>query len=54
MKLDDQKAQSELAYQLQAAKTKQKIKEEEMQIKVIERKQQIAVQEQVSAKCCDI
>jgi len=42
-----QKAQSELAYNLQAAVTKQKIKEEEMQIKVIERGQQIKVQEQV-------
>lgn len=40
------KAQSELAYALQAAKTKQQIKEEEMQITVIERAQQIQVQEQ--------
>lgn len=42
-----QKAQSELAYQLQASITKQKIKEEEMQIRVVERAQQINVQEQV-------
>ena len=42
-----QKAQSELAYELQASITKQKIKEEEMQIKVVERAQQINVQEQV-------
>jgi flotillin len=40
------KAQSELAYDLQAAKTKQRIKEEQMQIKVVERAQQISVQEQ--------
>ena len=40
------KAQSELAYDLQAAKTKQAIKEEQMQIKVIERSQQIQLQEQ--------
>jgi flotillin len=40
------KAQSELAYDLQAAKTKQRIKEEQMQIRVIERAQQISVQEQ--------
>lgn len=40
------KAQSDLAYELQAAKTKQKIKEEQMQIKVVERSQQIQVQEQ--------
>jgi flotillin len=44
--VNTRKAQAELAYQLQAAKTKQKIKEEEMQIKVVERKQQISVQEQ--------
>ena len=43
-----QKAQSELAYELQASITKQKIKEEEMQIKVVERAQQINVQEQVT------
>ena len=35
-----------MAFELQAAKTKQKIKEEEMQVKVIERSQQILVQEQ--------
>ncbi|XP_029195561.1 flotillin-1-like [Acropora millepora] len=40
------KAQSQLAYDLQASITKQKIKEEEMQIKVVERSQQINVQEQ--------
>jgi len=40
------KAQSDLAYDLQAAKTRQKIMEENMQIKVVERSQQINVQEQ--------
>jgi len=35
-----------MAYELQAAKTKQRIKEEQMQVKVIERTQEIAVQEQ--------
>jgi len=39
-------ATSDLAYELQAAKTKQRIKEEQMQIKVVERTQQINVQEQ--------
>jgi flotillin len=39
-----QKAEAELAYELQAAKTKQRIKEEQMQIKVIERTQEILVQ----------
>lgn len=41
-----QSAEAEFAYELQAAKTKQRIKEEEMQIKVVERTQEITVQEQ--------
>nr|CAH0106971.1 unnamed protein product [Daphnia galeata] len=40
------KAEAELAYELQAAKTKQRLREEEMQIQVVERTQQILVQEQ--------
>ncbi|KAL4218798.1 Flotillin-like protein 1 [Mactra antiquata] len=40
------KAQSDLASDLQTAKTRQKIKDEEMQVKVIERTQQIQLQEQ--------
>ena len=40
------KATSDLAYDLQAAKTKQRIKEEQMQIRVVERSQQIQIQEQ--------
>merc|ERR1712165_571314 len=40
------KAEAELAYELQAAKTKQRIKDEQMQIKVIERTQEIAIQSQ--------
>ncbi|GJQ87980.1 putative flotillin [Trypoxylus dichotomus] len=43
-------AEAELAYELQAAKTKQRIKEEQMQIKVVERTQEIAVQEQEIAR----
>lgn len=35
-----------MAYELQAAKVKQRLKEEEMQISVVERTQQILVQEQ--------
>ena len=35
-----------MAYELQAAKTKQRIKDEQMQIKVVERSQEILVQEQ--------
>ncbi|XP_014670279.1 PREDICTED: flotillin-1-like [Priapulus caudatus] len=46
IEVNSKKAQSELAYDLQAAKTKQKIMDEKMQIKVVERSQQIAVQEQ--------
>lgn len=40
------KAELEMAYELQAAKTKQRIKEEQMQIKVVERTQEINVQDQ--------
>lgn len=40
------KASSDLAYELQSAKTQQRIKEETMQIKVVERQKQIAIQEQ--------
>ncbi|CAG9824211.1 unnamed protein product [Phaedon cochleariae] len=43
-------AEAEMAYELQAAKTKQRIKEEQMQIEVVERTQQIAVQEQEIAR----
>lgn len=44
------KAESDLAYNLQAAKTRQRIKEEQMQVKVIERTQEIQVQEQEIAR----
>ena len=40
------KAEAELAYALQEAKTKQQIRQEELQIEVVERKKQIQVQEQ--------
>ncbi|VEN34406.1 unnamed protein product, partial [Callosobruchus maculatus] len=43
-------AEAEMAYELQAAKTRQRIKEEQMQIKVVERTQQIQVQEQEIAR----
>ncbi|XP_059166429.1 flotillin-1-like isoform X1 [Physella acuta] len=46
MEVQTKKAQADLAYQLQAAKTKQRIREENMQVIVIERAQQIQVQEQ--------
>jgi len=46
MEVNTKKATSDLAYELQAAVTKQKIKEEQMQISVIERTQQIELQEQ--------
>jgi len=36
-----------LAYELQAAKIRQKIRTEEMQITVVERKKQIEIEEQV-------
>ncbi|XP_076455396.1 flotillin-1-like isoform X1 [Babylonia areolata] len=46
MEVQTTKAQADLAYDLQAAKTKQRIKEESMQVTVIERGQAIQVQEQ--------
>ncbi|XP_054738083.1 flotillin-1 isoform X1 [Anastrepha obliqua] len=46
VEVQTKKAEAEMAYELQAAKTKQRIKEEQMQVKVIERTQEIVVQEQ--------
>ncbi|KAK7094896.1 flotillin-1-like isoform X3 [Littorina saxatilis] len=46
MEVQTTKAQADLAYDLQAAKTKQRIREEQMQVTVIERSQAIQVQEQ--------
>uniref|UniRef100_H3DLF5 Flotillin n=1 Tax=Tetraodon nigroviridis TaxID=99883 RepID=H3DLF5_TETNG len=40
------KAESEMAYQLQVAKTRQRIEQEKMQVLVVERTQQITLQEQ--------
>ena len=44
VEVQTKKAEAELAYELQAAKTKQRIKDEQMQIKVVERTQEILVQ----------
>uniref|UniRef100_A0A7N9AK00 Flotillin n=1 Tax=Mastacembelus armatus TaxID=205130 RepID=A0A7N9AK00_9TELE len=44
--VNTKKAESEMAYQLQVAKTKQRIEEEKMQVQVVERSQQITLQEQ--------
>ncbi|XP_035768893.1 flotillin-1b [Neolamprologus brichardi] len=46
IEVNAKKAESEMAYQLQVAKTKQRIEEEKMQIQVVERTQQITLQEQ--------
>eukprot|EP00096_Caligus_rogercresseyi_P014879 TRINITY_DN7357_c0_g1_i1.p1 TRINITY_DN7357_c0_g1~~TRINITY_DN7357_c0_g1_i1.p1 ORF type:complete len:441 (-),score=145.50 TRINITY_DN7357_c0_g1_i1:591-1913(-) len=46
VEVNTKKAEAELAYELQAAKTKQRIKDEQMQIRVVERAQEILVQEQ--------
>ncbi|XP_026472155.1 flotillin-1 isoform X3 [Ctenocephalides felis] len=46
VEVQTKKAEAEMAYELQAAKTKQRIKEEQMQIKVVERTQEILVQDQ--------
>lgn len=41
-----QKAEAQLAYELQAAKIRQRIRNEEIQIEVVERRKQIEVEEQ--------
>uniref|UniRef100_A0A673LQW8 Flotillin n=1 Tax=Sinocyclocheilus rhinocerous TaxID=307959 RepID=A0A673LQW8_9TELE len=46
VEVNTKKAESEMAYQLQVAKTKQRIEEEKMQVQVVERTQQITLQEQ--------
>ncbi|KAM8829818.1 LOW QUALITY PROTEIN: flotillin-1-like [Synchiropus picturatus] len=46
VEVNTKKAESEMAYQLQVAKTKQRIEEEKMQVQVVERTQQIMLQEQ--------
>ncbi|XP_030053278.1 flotillin-1 [Microcaecilia unicolor] len=46
IEVNTKKAESDLAYQLQVAKTKQKIEEQKMQVLVVERTQQIQLQEQ--------
>ncbi|XP_069694172.1 flotillin-1 isoform X1 [Periplaneta americana] len=46
VEVQTKKAEAEMAYELQAAKTKQRIKEEQMQILVVERSQEISVQDQ--------
>ncbi|KAL8213049.1 UNVERIFIED_CONTAM: hypothetical protein K2H54_060414, partial [Gekko kuhli] len=46
IEVNTRKAESDLAYQLQVAKTKQKIEEQKMQVLVVERTQQIQIQEQ--------
>lgn len=45
MEVNARKAEAELAYELQAAKEKQKIRSEEMEIEVVERRKQIDVEE---------
>ncbi|RUS91921.1 hypothetical protein EGW08_000323, partial [Elysia chlorotica] len=45
MEVNAKKAEAELAYELQAAKEKQKIRSEEMEIEVVERRKQIDVEE---------
>jgi hypothetical protein len=41
-----QKAEAQLAYELQAAKIRQRIRNEEIQIEVVERRKQIEIEEQ--------
>lgn len=50
-----QKAESALAYELQAAKIRQKIRNEEIQIDVVERKKQIEIESQeIMRKDCEL
>ncbi|GAB6026491.1 Flotillin-2 [Chamberlinius hualienensis] len=46
MEINAAKAEAQLAYELQAAKVRQKIRNEEIQIEIIERRKQIEVEEQ--------
>lgn len=41
-----QKAEAQLAYELEAAKIRQKIRNEEIQIDIVERKKQIEIEDQ--------
>lgn len=53
--IDKQKAESALAYELQAAKIRQRIRNEEIQIDVVERKKQIEIESQeVTRKDCEL
>ncbi|XP_074640229.1 flotillin-2-like [Tubulanus polymorphus] len=45
MEVNAKKAEAELAYELQAAKERQKIRSEEIEIEVVERKKQIEIEE---------
>ena len=45
-----QKTDAQLAYELQAAKLKQRIRTEEIEIEVVERKKQIEIEEQEIAR----
>ncbi|XP_063794094.1 flotillin-1-like isoform X2 [Pseudophryne corroboree] len=46
LEVNTRKAESDLAYQLQVAKTKQKIEEQKVQVQVVERGQQVMLQDQ--------
>merc|ERR1719511_608256 len=46
MEVNSAKAEAQLAYELQAAKIQQKIRNEEIQIQVVERRKQIEIEEQ--------
>jgi flotillin len=50
MEVNAKKAEAELAYELQAAKEKQKIRSEEMEIEVVERRKLIEVEEKEIAR----
>lgn len=50
-----QKAESQLAYELQAAKVRQRIRNEEIQIEIVERRKQIEIETQeILRKDCEL
>lgn len=50
-----QKAESQLAYELQAAKIRQRIRNEEIQIDIVERRKQIEIETQeINRKDCEL
>lgn len=55
LSVHSQKAESQLAYELQAAKIRQRIRNEEIQIDIVERRKQIEIETQeINRKDCEL